>query len=137
MNFGAAAVSHELTMSVVEPADGSRSLPVVMHYDLGDPFAVCLEFHTGGGQQVAWVFGRELLTLGLLAPAGEGDVRVWPSPGRRRVFIALCSPEGEAVVEAEICAVESFLARSYAVCPPGAEASHLDVEATLRSLFAL
>lgn len=137
MDFGAAAVSRELTMAVVEPVEGSRSLPVVMHYDVGDPFAVRLEFHTGGGQLIAWVFGRELLTLGLVAPVGEGDVRVWPSPASRSVFIALFSPEGEAVVEAELAAVEDFLARSYAVCPPGAESSHLDVDATLRSLFAV
>lgn len=137
MGFGDAAVSRELTMGVVLPAEGSRSLPVVMHYDVTDPFAVRLEFNTGAGQQVVWVFGRELMTLGLLAPVGEGDVRVWPSPADGCVLIALSSPEGEAVVEAEMSALEDFLGRSYAVCPPGAEAAHLDVDAALRSLFAL
>ena len=72
-------VTRELTVQLVAPGDGSISLPVVLHYDLADPYAVHATFRTGQGDGVSWVFARELLTLGVHRPAGDGDVRVWPS----------------------------------------------------------
>ena len=50
-----------------------------------------------------WTFGRELLSDGLYEPSGDGDVHVWPcldSDGRAVVIIELCSPDGEALVQA-------------------------------------
>ena len=54
---------------------------VVMRYDVGDPFAVRLDFDPPP-HGVNWVFARDLLMRGLSTPVGDGDVRIWP-PRRR------------------------------------------------------
>lgn len=137
MKFGTATVSCGVTVQVVIPEEGPRTVPVVMRYDRADPFAVCLDFHAAGGHGVEWVFGRELLSCGLSMPSGEGDVRIWPVSGAEEsVCIALLSPDGEALVKVAARSVSGFLGRSYAVCPPGSEADHLDVDGALRSLLA-
>lgn len=138
MGFAPATVTRELTMEVVVPADGPQHVPVVMRYDTADPYAVCAEFHSAPGHAVAWRFARELMSNGISAPAGEGDVRIWPfschSAGRVR--IALTSPEGQALVQAATSEVVEFLSESYSLCPPGEEAGHLDVDGALKALLA-
>src|SRR4026208_2223438 len=95
-------VTREVTVQLVAPGDGSVSLPVVLHYDVVDPYAVHATFRTGQGGGVSWVFARELLALGVHRPSGDGDVRVWPSwsSGAEVVFIGLTSPDGEALLQA-------------------------------------
>src|SRR3954467_10733759 len=129
-------VTRELTVQLVAPGDGSISLPVVLHYDVADPFAVHATFRTGQGDGVSWVFPRELLTLGVHRPAGDGDVRVRPSwtSGAEVVFIGPTSPDGEALLQAPTRALVDFLGRSYSLCPQGQEEEPLDVDAAIEAL---
>jgi hypothetical protein len=131
-------VTRELTVELVAPGDGSIPLPVVLHYDVGDPYAVHATFRTGQGEGVAWVFARELLTLGVHRPCGDGDVRVWPSwtAGTEVVFIALASPDGEALLQAPSADLVDFLGRTYALCPQGQEREHLDLDRAIEALLA-
>ncbi|HEX6921073.1 MAG TPA: SsgA family sporulation/cell division regulator [Actinomycetes bacterium] len=131
-------VTRELTVQLVAPGDGSVSLPVVFHYDTEDPYAVHANFRTGQGDGVSWVFARELLTLGVNHPSGDGDVRVWPSwsAGAEVVFIGLTSPDGEALLQASTRELVDFLGRTYALCPQGQEREHLDVDRAIEALLA-
>lgn len=130
-------VTRELTVQLVAPGDGSVSLPVVLHYDLDDPFAVHATFHTGQDEGVSWVFARELLTSGVHRPSGDGDVRVWPSwsAGAEVVFVGLTSPDGEALLQATTSELVDFLGRTYALCPEGREQEHLDIDRAIEALL--
>jgi hypothetical protein len=131
-------VTRELTVQLVAPGDGSVSLPVVLHYDVSDPYAVHATFRTGQGEGVAWVFARELLALGVHRPCGDGDVRVWPSwsAGAEVVFVGLTSPDGEALLQASTRELADFLGRTYTLCPQGEERAHLDVDGAIEALLA-
>jgi hypothetical protein len=111
---------------------------VVLHYDVSDPYAVHATFRTGQGEGVSWVFARELLTLGVHRPSGDGDVRVWPSwsSGAEVVFIGLTSPDGEALLQAPTRDLVDFLGRTYALCAQGQEEQHLDVDSAIQALLA-
>ena len=130
-------VTRELTVQLVAPGNGSISLPVVLHYDLADTYAVNATFRTGQGDGVSLVFARELLTLGVHRPAGDGDVRVWPSwsAGAEVIFIGLTSPDGEALLQAPTRQLVDFLGRTYALCAQGQEREHLDVDGAIEALL--
>ena len=130
-------ITREVMVQLVAPGDGRVSLPVVLHYDTADPYAVHATFRTGQGEGVSWVFARELLTLGVHQQCGEGDVRVWPSwgDGSEVVFIGLTSPDGEALLQASTKELVDFLARSYSLCPQGQERDYLDVDHAIEVLL--
>lgn len=130
-------VSRELTVQLVTDGQASVSLPAVMHYNLSDPFAVHATFRTGQGDGVSWVFARELLTTGIQHPTGEGDVRVWPSwnAGAEVTFIALTSPDGEALLQARTRDLVEFLGCSYSLCAQGQELGHLDLDRAIAALL--
>lgn len=131
-------VTRELTVQLVAPGGERVALPVVLHYDTADPYAVRATFRNGQGDGVSWVFARELLTLGALRSDGEGDVRVWPSrnAGSDVMFIALASPNGEALLQAPSRELVDFLGCSYSLCPQGQEGEHLDVDSAIEALLA-
>lgn len=133
-----ATVTCELELQLVVPGDATVPLAVRMLYSASDPYALTAEFHTGVDETVRWVFARELLTTGVHCPAGEGDVRVWPSfsSGVDVVYVALASPDGQALLEAPARALEAFLARTYQLVPEGTESQHVDVDAYLAELLA-
>ena len=131
--------TREVQVELVAPGEGTVvPLPMVLHYDSADPFAVQATFRTGKGEGVCWVFARDLLTLGVHRPTGDGDVRVWPSSagGREVVFIGLNSPDGEALLQAPSAAVIDFLGRSYAIVAHGKERDYLDVDRVIEALLA-
>ena len=95
-------LSTEVQLSLVVP--GAITLPVRarLKYDVYDPYALTVAFHTGGADTsdtVEWTFARQLLMDGVTAPAGQGDVRVWPTTtaGEGIVCLSLCSPSGKAL----------------------------------------
>ena len=132
-------VSTELQLRLLVP--GASSLPVRanLSYDIADPYAVQVSFHTGGdnGEIVEWTFARQLLTEGVQAPAGEGDVRVWPSTadGEPVVCLALSSPSGKALFEVPLPELVDFLAMTYQTVASGSESDHVDVDAELALLL--
>jgi hypothetical protein len=134
------SVSTELQLRLVVP--GAASLPVRagLRYDVADPYAVQVSFHTGNGTEgeiVEWTFARQLLTDGVSAPVGEGDVQVWPSAsaGLPVVCLSLSSPSGKALFEVPLPELVDFLGQTYAAVPTGSEGEHVDVEAELALLL--
>lgn len=105
-------------------------------YATSDPYAVRAAFHVGPGEPVEWIFARSLLADGVKAPAGHGDVLVWPSGDGQVLSISLVSPFGEALFEAPACDIADFLAITYRLVPAGSEPGHVDIDAELASLLA-
>jgi len=134
-------VTADLQLRLVVP--GASALPVraAMRYDVADPYAVQVAFYTGpsdgNGDVVEWTFARQLLTDGVSAPVGEGDVQVWPSSssGQPVVCLALSSPSGKALFEIPLSELVDFLSRTYAAVPTGGESAHVDVDAELALLL--
>jgi Streptomyces sporulation and cell division protein, SsgA len=138
MDWAPTTVTRGLTVQLVAPEGDRIPLPVVLHYDTADPYAVRATFCNGADDGVSWVFARELLTFGVLHSDGEGDVRVWPSwiAGSDVMFIALARPNGEALLQAPSRGLVDFLTCSYSLCPQGQESEHLDVDGTIEALLA-
>jgi hypothetical protein len=102
-------------------------LPVLLRYSADDPYAVRLVLLPDGtgDESVDWLFARSLLTEGLTAPVGQGDVRV--QVVGREVAVELA---GEASVLLPLDGLVEFLADSYEVVATGSEscAAQLDRE---------
>jgi hypothetical protein len=133
-------VSADLRLRLIVP--GAASLPVRagMRYDVTDPYAVQVSFQTSladDGDIVPWTFARSLLSDGITAPAGEGDVRVWPesSSDGHVVCLSLSSPSGKALFEVPLADLVEFLARTYEAVPTDCESDHVDVDAELALLL--
>jgi Streptomyces sporulation and cell division protein, SsgA len=101
-----------------------------MAYRASDPYAVHMDFRLSDGEPpVQWMFGRDLLVAGLESMAGEGDVKIWPSDAwedapvtAHQVFgLRVSSPLGEATFAVPTEGVDTFLAQSFVVVPPGSE----------------
>jgi hypothetical protein len=138
MDTAPVTVTQPVTLELIDPAGSATPLDAELHYDPRDPYAVTTVFKTGSAQ-VRWTFGRDLLTDGLYEPAGDGDVHVWPcldSAGHAVVIIELCSPDGEALVQAKTGDLSSFVERMNKLVAPGAETAHLDVDAAIEAIFA-
>jgi hypothetical protein len=99
---------------------------------------VHLSFPTSPGRDpIEWIFARSLVSDGLSVPAGDGDVRIWPSPEDLAgpVYVELCSPSGRALFAVPRPVLADFVARCHALVPPGAEPEHLDLDAELDMLL--
>ena len=132
----AQVITESVELEFVDPQGESTALEADLVFDPADPFAVTMVFRTGV-QEVRWTFGRELLVEGLYEPTGDGDVHVWPclsSDGSAVVIVELCSPDGEALVQAPAGEIISFVDRMTAAVTPGAET--VDVEAAIAAIFA-
>ncbi|MFI6657719.1 SsgA family sporulation/cell division regulator [Streptomyces sp. NPDC050523] len=91
-----------------------EAVPVVLRYDPEtDPRSV----RVGLPGTHEWTFSRSLLEQGLRAPAGAGDVRVWPC-GRVQAVVELRSPQGVSVVQFDSKALLRFLRRTYMAAAP-------------------
>jgi hypothetical protein len=130
-------VTRRLTVDVVSADQDPQQIRVTVGYDTADPFAVRWVFRDSRGEDVPWVFARELLMLGLKRPAGEGDVRIWPARcwGRDVVRLVLASPDGQALLEVAAADLLDFLRLTYCVCAPGHESEVLDLDHLLTALL--
>jgi hypothetical protein len=112
-------------------------VPVVLRYDANDPLAVHAAFAAEAsldGTPTVWTFARELLDEGLRAPAGTGDVHIWPC-GRAQTVMELHSPDGLALVQFDTAVLRRFLRRSYTVVPAGHESLGPGLERGLSALL--
>lgn len=133
MNTAPLTVTQSLTLELIDPTGGVTPIEAELHYDPRDPYAVTTVFMTGASQ-VRWTFGRDLLCEGLYEPSGDGDVHVWPcldADGHAVVIIELCSPDGEALVQARTDVLSSFVDRMSKAVQPGSESAHLDVDGAI------
>ncbi|MET9391346.1 SsgA family sporulation/cell division regulator [Streptomyces sp. NPDC006624] len=105
------ARAHIVTDAAVPLVDELEAIPVTLRYDPGrDPNCVRIGLPGTGGRE--WTFDRRLLEEGLRAPAGSGEVRVWPC-GRVQAIVELHSAQGVSVVQFERQALLRFLRRTY------------------------
>jgi hypothetical protein len=136
---GHVAVERDLQLNLVVPGSVAVPVRVSASYDVHDPYAVTLVFHTGGtaSDSVSWTFGRQLLTDGVSAAVGHGDVQVWPAQPTpaSSVYLSLASPSGKALFEVRVTDLVEFLSLTYAAVPTGTEGDHLDVDAALAALL--
>ncbi|MCT9138133.1 SsgA family sporulation/cell division regulator [Streptomyces violarus] len=103
--------AHIVTDAAVPLIDELEAVPVTLRYDPDrDPRAVGIKLPGAGARE--WTFNRELLEEGLRAPAGSGEVRVWPC-GRVQAVVEFHSPQGVLVVQFERQALLRFLRRTY------------------------
>jgi len=131
-------VSQVLMLELVDPSGAVAPLETELSYDPHDPLAISATFNTIAGQ-VRWTFGRDLLIGGLYEPTGDGDVHVWPcldNDGHSVVIIELCSPDGEALVQARTVDITAFVEQMTAAVPQGDEGIYLDVDAAISAIFA-
>ena len=109
---------------------------VDLTYSSRDPYAVPASFRTGSTTAVEWVFARDLLHEGLIAPAGTGDVQVQPVPlDPDKVQLELSSPSGHAVFTTCAKTLGDFLHRTYLAVPTGREYEWLDFDMALSDLL--
>jgi hypothetical protein len=140
-------VSAELGLMLVVPQHTTVPLVASLFYSGDDPYAVRMAFHVGTDEPVEWIFARDLLAAGMAEPAGEGDVRAWPSSsegdgdgaaegdGETVLNIVLSSPFGQAHFEAPMTAMAEFLHRTYDAIPAGHEGDFIDIGGELDSLL--
>ena len=131
-------VTLDITVECIDERGIRHEIDTVLGYRSSDPFAVAMTFVTSDGDLV-WTFGRDLLSRGVEAPVGEGDVHVAPAiglSGRAMVSIELSSPDGHLVLLARSSDVNDFLARSVAVVPQGTESDYFDVDMLISQVLA-
>ncbi len=133
-------VQSDLQLRLVVAGSAPLTVRAAMRYDVADPYAVQIGFHTGAASDsdvVEWTFARSLLSEGVSSPAGAGDVQVWPSTGAgsAAVCLSLSSPSGKALFEVPLAELVEFLSQTYVAVPSGSESDHVDVEAELALLL--
>ncbi|MGV9451865.1 SsgA family sporulation/cell division regulator [Streptomyces sp. NPDC003635] len=103
------ARAHIVTDTDVRVQEDRDAVPVVLRYDPDlDPRAV--RFGLPGAHE--WTCDRSLLEQGLRAPAGSGEIRVWPC-GRVQAVVEFHSAQGVSVVQFDSKALLRFLRRTY------------------------
>ncbi|NEK58505.1 SsgA family sporulation/cell division regulator [Geodermatophilus sabuli] len=127
------------TLHLVGPQSWTE-VPALLRYDVSDPFAVRITFgETAADEEdgISWLLGRELLAAGLDRPAGDGDVRLWPSRTSGDVlYLHLRAPSGEALFEVSRGTVAGFLQMTENLVPVGDESSMLAVDSELAALLS-
>jgi hypothetical protein len=122
---------------LLAPRSPAVPVQVELRYDTRDPFAVVAAFRTGRAGWIEWVFSRDLLADGLLAEAGDGDVRIRPGSGEPEIVVVeLNSPSGHAVFQASAQRLAEFLDASYDVVLPGHETLWTNVDDALGQMLA-
>lgn len=137
MNTTPVGVTQTVTLELIDSAGAATPIEAELQYDPRDPYAVTTVFRTARSQ-VQWTFGRELLTGGLYEPVGDGDVHVWPcldADGHAVVIVELCSPDGEALIQARTGDLSAFVDRMNKAVVPGTEAEYLDLDGTITAIL--
>ncbi|MGN6252755.1 MAG: SsgA family sporulation/cell division regulator [Marmoricola sp.] len=127
-------ICEELVFELADLDQEPTPVTASLLYDPRDPWAVTLDFGEGS---VHWTFARDLLVEGLDAPAGIGDVQVWPTVDRDGVattVLALSSPDGVALLQGPTRPLAMFVAAMLDRVPLGAESTLVDLDRELISL---
>ncbi len=130
--FNETRIGTATVVQFIRPDGTVEPMNVDLQYRSDDPHAVTLRFHTSD-QESTWLCGRELLSDGLLSPAGIGDVRLRPDHGDVLV-LELFTEDSHAVFHLSADELDRFLQSTYAVVPAGREV--LDFELLLKDLLA-
>ncbi len=120
-----------------------RPVPVRagLRYEVDDPYAVQVAFHTGAGA------GRRRRRVDVRPHAAvrrrllggrrrrRPGLAVGTADGQPVVCLSLSSPSGRALFEVPLSGLVEFLAQTYAAVPTGTESDHVDVDAELALLL--
>lgn len=121
-------VREQLILELADLDHEATPVAATLQYDARDPWAVTLDFGEGS---VHWTFARDLLIEGLDAPAGIGDVQVWPTvdlDGVATTVLGLSSPDGVALLQGPTRPLALFVARMLDCVPLGAESTLVDLD---------
>ncbi len=122
---------------LLPPRTPAVPVQVELRYDTRNPYAVVASFRAGRAGWVEWVFARDLLADGLLADAGDGDVRIRPAANDPEVVVVeLNSPSGHAVFETPAQRLAEFLDSTYDVVLPGCETLWMNVDDALGQMIS-
>ncbi|MBV8931441.1 MAG: SsgA family sporulation/cell division regulator [Kutzneria sp.] len=125
-----------MVFDLLVPEAPAVPVEVELRYDTRDPYAVTAAFRSGPSGWVEWCFARDLLADGLIAEAGNGDVRIRPVPGSMElVELVVSSPAGLAMFEAPAQELADFLDRTYDSVLPGNESHWVSVDDALITLM--
>ena len=130
-------IEQPVQVRLIASAPRMETVPATLRYDPEDPFAVHMAFPapaTLEGTEVSWEFARELLEVGIEAPAGLGDVRVRPY-GYDRTVLEFHAREGVAMVHIRTSEVRRFLQQAQLLVPTGREHQYLDMDGDLAALL--
>jgi hypothetical protein len=130
-------VTQAIALHCLDELERPMAFMASFGYHPDDPYAVWLTFHIPAGD-VRWAVARSLLQRGLIEPAGEGDIRLWPSideDGRAVVSLDFHSPEGRLLTTARTADLHAFLTRTWAVVPQGTESERVDLDLLVESLL--
>ncbi|MFI2205782.1 SsgA family sporulation/cell division regulator [Streptomyces sp. NPDC020192] len=130
-------VEQPVLARLVTAEDQEIPVSATLRYTTDDPLAVFVDFPAEAaleGEDVTWTFARSLLDQGLRAPAGHGDVQIWPY-GRTWTVIEFHSPHGLALLQFHTLGLRRFLLCTYEVVAPGQEDVTRVVERGLSALF--
>ncbi|HEX4704031.1 MAG TPA: SsgA family sporulation/cell division regulator [Pseudonocardiaceae bacterium] len=135
MNAKPSSVSRTHTFRMLG-SRGGIEVVVELRYSRDQPYAVIATFHASPDSSVEWDFSRDLLIEGMIAEAGEGDIRIGPADDNLHTIIfELRSPDGYAVLATDAGPLAEFLAASYEMVAVGAEHLAVDVEHELTALL--
>ncbi|MFE5565692.1 SsgA family sporulation/cell division regulator [Amycolatopsis japonica] len=126
---------HNVVFGLKTPVGRDVPVTVELLYDTRDPYAIKASFAHRRSSRIDWVFARDLLAEGLLAPSGEADVRVRPCAyDQESVLVDLSSPTGSATFMANSQELSDFLSCTYDVIPDGDESSWINFDLELLRL---
>ena len=141
-NTDGGTISAGQDLRLIGPDDLIVPLACGFHYSRQDPYAIKMSLDAGRAEPVEWIFGRDLLAAALEGAEGLGDVRAWPSSSavsdpaaEKTLNIELGPPGGCARFKVGAAGIESFLARTYELVPPGQETDFLNLDAGLAELL--
>lgn len=125
---------------VVSTGTGEAELDAELRYDPADPFAVSLAIGVECGEPVVWTFARDLLSAGVSAPTGEGDITVEPDPAAAldndtRMLRITLATDCLATMLASSDRVVEFLVETYAIVPTGSELDRVDFDSEIAALL--
>ena len=131
-------IDQHITLACVDPWGRAVDVPTTLSFDRADPYAVTLTFHAASGD-VVWMMARQVLLQGLTSPAGEGDIRVYPSIDEDASAVTVLdfsSPHGHLVGQVPTREVQSFVAETITAVPVGDESAYLDIDALAEALLS-
>jgi hypothetical protein len=132
-------VSQDIALHCLDELGRPMTFMASFGYHPDDPYAVWLTFHIPAGD-VQWAVARSLVRRGLTEPAGEGDIRFWPSIDedmRAVVCMDFHSPEGRLITHARTNDLHDFLGRTWEAVPPGSESDRVDLDLLVDSLLTI
>lgn len=131
------AVTAELSMRMVVDSDRTIDVPCELEYRSDEPYAVRATFRTGAAD-IEWMFARDLILEGMQRPSGEGDIVIWPENhgAQPLILLALNSPTGQAVLEADRPHIEHFVRRTFDIVAVGDEGTTVDVDRCIERILS-